>query len=89
MTRGLADRNNTAGGAASRAQVLSDRFGAMKKFGVTDALVAIDYGSCGASAKSDFTKPFGNCGLCVEEIERAKSEAWSESVIFGSRRTIE
>ena len=69
--------------------MLSDGFSSMQEFGITDAVIAIDDGSCGAPALRDLAKPFPYCGFCIEEMERAESHAWSKSVVPCSSGAIE
>jgi hypothetical protein len=61
----------------------------MEEIGITDAVIAIDDGSCSASVPRDLAKPFPHRGFCIEEIERAESDAWSKSVVRGSCGAIE
>jgi hypothetical protein len=61
----------------------------MEELGITDAVIAIDDGSCSASVPRDLAKPFPHRGFCIEEIERAESDAWSKSVVRGSCGAIE
>jgi hypothetical protein len=56
----------------------------MWEFGITDAVIAINDGSCGFPALRDLAKPF-----CIEEIERGESDARSKSVVPGSSGAIE
>ena len=67
----------------------SDGFSSMQEFGITDTVIAIDDGSCGAPALRDLAKPFPHRGFCIEEIERAESDAWNKSVVPGSSGAIE
>jgi hypothetical protein len=61
----------------------------MQEFGITDAVIAINDGSCGFPALRDLAKPFSYCGFCIEEIERGESDARSKSVVPGSSGAIE
>jgi hypothetical protein len=61
----------------------------VEEFDITDAVIAIDDGSCGASALRDLAKPFADGGFCIEEIEWTEFAAWSKSVVFGPLGAIE